>query len=356
MPEYLAPGVFVEEVSFRSKSIEGVPTSTTGFAGLARYGPVCYPEGPKTCEPRLITSFVEFERVYGGLEHLWVGAADPGDERLLYVARVFVPRDPESEDPDWGLARFGFATAAGTPVTWRARWPGRAGNVKVESQVVRSKNLAIVDGAGAKVPRARAGMVFEVFSGGATPAKGNEALVVANLRVARNGAGGAIEFVDSTGATPALAATDVVQLVELTVVVTVDADRTERSTELAASPLQKRYVHRILEKDDPEDEDSVVWLEFDADAEATALGAAADFAPARLAVALQGNPGTLAGGHDGLLLGPDDVAGHETDLDDPTRKATGLAALGEIDDIAIVAAPDGGTLGDVDQSAGVADR
>ena len=29
MPEYLAPGVYVEEVSFRSKSIEGVPTSTT---------------------------------------------------------------------------------------------------------------------------------------------------------------------------------------------------------------------------------------------------------------------------------------------------------------------------------------
>ena len=27
MPEYLAPGVFVEEVSFRSKSIEGVPTA-----------------------------------------------------------------------------------------------------------------------------------------------------------------------------------------------------------------------------------------------------------------------------------------------------------------------------------------
>ena len=37
MPEYLAPGVFVEEVSFRSKSIEGVPTSTTGFAGMVRY-------------------------------------------------------------------------------------------------------------------------------------------------------------------------------------------------------------------------------------------------------------------------------------------------------------------------------
>ena len=43
MPEYLAPGVYVEEVSFRSKSIEGVPTSTTGFAGMTRYGPVHYP-------------------------------------------------------------------------------------------------------------------------------------------------------------------------------------------------------------------------------------------------------------------------------------------------------------------------
>ena len=31
MPEYLAPGVYVEETSFRSKSIEGVGTSTTAF-------------------------------------------------------------------------------------------------------------------------------------------------------------------------------------------------------------------------------------------------------------------------------------------------------------------------------------
>ncbi len=39
MPEYLAPGVYVEEVSFRSKSIEGVSTSTAGFVGPARFGP-----------------------------------------------------------------------------------------------------------------------------------------------------------------------------------------------------------------------------------------------------------------------------------------------------------------------------
>jgi CheY-like chemotaxis protein len=39
MPEYLAPGVFVEEVSYRAKSIEGVSTTTTGFIGPTRDGP-----------------------------------------------------------------------------------------------------------------------------------------------------------------------------------------------------------------------------------------------------------------------------------------------------------------------------
>src|SRR2546423_13774952 len=91
MPEYLAPGVYVEEVSFRSKSIEGVSTSTTGFAGMTRYGPVQYAGGPRTSEPRLITSFTEFERVYGG-----GGSPRPGGpgggERLSYAAHP--PRPP----------------------------------------------------------------------------------------------------------------------------------------------------------------------------------------------------------------------------------------------------------------------
>ena len=42
MPEYLTPGVYLEETSFRSKSIEGVATATLGMTGLARYGPVPY--------------------------------------------------------------------------------------------------------------------------------------------------------------------------------------------------------------------------------------------------------------------------------------------------------------------------
>ena len=34
MAQYLAPGVYVEEVSFRAPSIEGVGTSTAAFAGV----------------------------------------------------------------------------------------------------------------------------------------------------------------------------------------------------------------------------------------------------------------------------------------------------------------------------------
>ena len=35
MPEYLSPGVYVEEYDNSPRSIEGVGTSTAGFIGLA---------------------------------------------------------------------------------------------------------------------------------------------------------------------------------------------------------------------------------------------------------------------------------------------------------------------------------
>jgi phage tail sheath protein FI len=36
VPEYLAPGVYVEEASYRSKPIEGVPTGARGLLGSIR--------------------------------------------------------------------------------------------------------------------------------------------------------------------------------------------------------------------------------------------------------------------------------------------------------------------------------
>lgn len=58
MPEYLAPGVYMEEVEIGAKPIEGVSTSTAGFLGYAERGPLN--------KPTLVTSFAEFELIFGG--------------------------------------------------------------------------------------------------------------------------------------------------------------------------------------------------------------------------------------------------------------------------------------------------
>src|SRR5947209_16127209 len=57
MPEYLYPGVYVEEVDTGNKPIEGVSTSTVGFLGVAERGPV---------DPQLVTSFSAYVRWFGG--------------------------------------------------------------------------------------------------------------------------------------------------------------------------------------------------------------------------------------------------------------------------------------------------
>src|SRR5512143_3697392 len=59
MPEYLSPGVYVEEVDAGPKPIEGVSTSTAGAVGFTT-------RGPTSGKPVLVTSFAEFTRVFGG--------------------------------------------------------------------------------------------------------------------------------------------------------------------------------------------------------------------------------------------------------------------------------------------------
>jgi phage tail sheath protein FI len=57
MPEYLSPGVYIEEFEIGARPIEGVGTSTLGFLGETERGPT---------EPRLITGWLNFQRIYGG--------------------------------------------------------------------------------------------------------------------------------------------------------------------------------------------------------------------------------------------------------------------------------------------------
>jgi len=135
VPEYLAPGVYVEETSFRAKSIEGVSTSTTGFVGATRKGPV-------GGTPELITSFGDFERVYGGLENLTFSGQpssinylahavrsyfDEGGARL-YVARAYLASGGDGKATPVDIVTGG---SADDRARFAARFPGRAGNGRV---------------------------------------------------------------------------------------------------------------------------------------------------------------------------------------------------------------------------------
>ncbi len=57
MPNYLAPGVYMEEVSSGSKPIEGVGTAVAAFVGFAEKGP--------SNEPVLVTNWTQFTQTFG---------------------------------------------------------------------------------------------------------------------------------------------------------------------------------------------------------------------------------------------------------------------------------------------------
>src|SRR4051794_39182308 len=58
MPEYLHPGVYVEEIEPGPRPIQGVPTSTAAFIGETERGPT---------RPHLITSYEDYVRWFGGV-------------------------------------------------------------------------------------------------------------------------------------------------------------------------------------------------------------------------------------------------------------------------------------------------
>lgn len=151
MPEYLAPGVFVEETSFRQKSIEGVGTSTTGFVGPCRFGPI-------NDEPPLLTSYAEFERIYGGLDRLEFNGLRPSHNYLaqavrayfdeggarLYVARTFRP----ISDSNTGIASWQSLGSPPGALRLSARYPGEAGELTVSFVFKRGQNILGTDANG----------------------------------------------------------------------------------------------------------------------------------------------------------------------------------------------------------------
>jgi phage tail sheath protein FI len=175
MPEYLAPGVYVEETSFRAKSIEGVSTSTTAFVGPTRKGPVATTQpdgnGNMPAAPEMLTSFGDYLRIYGGLEPL-----DFAPDRPNYLAnavlnyfnegggRLYVARVATNTATAADLVLNPLAVAA-EQVAWNARFPGAAGNVRITLREVLSPSTADTLNNIQRTPAGSLGV-----SGGVTPA------------------------------------------------------------------------------------------------------------------------------------------------------------------------------------------
>ena len=123
MPEYLSPGVYVEEFESGSRPLEGVSTSTAGFLGFAEKGAV---EGL----PELVTNFGDFQRKFGSylsenafgeyrflpyaVEHFFINGGG-----RCYVMRV-APSDakPSANFTDETKDKEVLAVSAGNPGIW----------------------------------------------------------------------------------------------------------------------------------------------------------------------------------------------------------------------------------------------
>lgn len=120
MPEYLAPGVYVEEIEIGAKPIEGVSTSTAGFLGETERGPTV---------PRLVTSWLDYQRAFGS----YFGA----DQYLPYTVegffanggkRCYVGRIVKAGDEPATIASLKLKADGGNALTMNAVGEGVWGN------------------------------------------------------------------------------------------------------------------------------------------------------------------------------------------------------------------------------------
>ena len=144
MPEYLAPGVYVEEIDSGPPPIQGVGTSTAGFVGMAR-------RGPTSGRPLLVTNYGEFVRTYGGafdFGPLFTGFNDlpaaargffANGGRRLYVMRVAPATATEgSRDLRGGVVtRLTRDAAAGATTISLPTLRGLSTNVSIMLRMVR---------------------------------------------------------------------------------------------------------------------------------------------------------------------------------------------------------------------------
>ncbi len=145
-PQYLSPGVYVEEVDKGSKPIEGVGTAVAGFIGFAAKGPAN--------KPTFIANWTQYTNVFGGfvpgayLAHAVYGYFNNGGGSC-YVMRL--PAGTEDGAAAGNSAALP-ARAAGAPTSLRAiaKEAGAAGDgitVDVADGAEGTFNLTVKRGA-----------------------------------------------------------------------------------------------------------------------------------------------------------------------------------------------------------------
>jgi phage tail sheath protein FI len=102
MPSYLSPGVYVEEVPSSSASLSAGATAIAAFVGFTEKAPKDDASDPDGLKPRLVTSWAQFESLYGGftadamLPHSVYGWFNNGGS-VCYIVRV--AHNTPSEEP-----------------------------------------------------------------------------------------------------------------------------------------------------------------------------------------------------------------------------------------------------------------
>ena len=134
MPSYLTPGVYIEEVPSGSASLSMGATAIAAFVGYTEKAPTDDPSDPDGLKPRLVTSWQQFESMYGGfapgamLPHSVYGWFLNGGS-TCYIVRV--PHNRPSEEPG-RLALPAADRALGDVLEFSSIGPGDGLSIAVE--------------------------------------------------------------------------------------------------------------------------------------------------------------------------------------------------------------------------------
>jgi phage tail sheath protein FI len=145
MPTYTAPGVYVEEVVSTQKVLTAAPTAVAAFVGFTERYPTDDPLDPEGLAPRLVTSWTQFEQLYGSFV---AGAMLPlsvygyfqNGGSIAYIVRV--PHTSPSGLPST-VALPAADRALGTPLSIESIEPDAVLSIGVQSEEPASDDAPV---------------------------------------------------------------------------------------------------------------------------------------------------------------------------------------------------------------------